>query len=404
MSLKLLICAAGLASLGWASTAKNAAPPPGKKFALDVVNMAVALPQPDPQDRLRVLASAVTVAQPIAPESAKKFAREGAHLEAELIAGGEQPAVSIFGSGSVDCASAANFVESLPASAVVRAQDSLLGALSACPRQTLEPAKIKLQTALVAGLVAARPLMAVMEQVGAKSQWSQQQFVTMFASLPADAESERAEAPNFAAMYAEMAPQVEKDAARDAGLHLLEWLGKLNDSGERNLGVNVATDAMKKALGEQAYEEALRTNVIAQSAARTAGQPGEVQHPEEESVSVLESLSRSGHEPAGKDPTERLANMPASLRARQAAADGFAAGNSGNRKLAARYFDLAFSALDEVWAHRTPEKNAAAVVEEVGEAAANVDAVNALQRAQGLQDPAAQAIAMLAVARVVAAR
>jgi len=39
------------------------------------------------------------------------------------------------------------------------------------------------------------------------------------------------------------------------------------------------------------------------------------QHPPEESVSVLESLSRTGHEPAGKDPTERLANMPASLRA-----------------------------------------------------------------------------------------
>ena len=41
MSLKLLICAAALASLGWASTAKNAAPPPGKKFALDVVNMRI---------------------------------------------------------------------------------------------------------------------------------------------------------------------------------------------------------------------------------------------------------------------------------------------------------------------------------------------------------------------------
>src|SRR5438552_1869377 len=154
--------------------------------------MAVALPQPDAQDRLRVLASAVSVAQPIAPESAKKFAREGAHLEAELIAGGEQPAVSIFGSGSVDCASAANFVESLPASAAARAQDSLLGPLSARPRQTLEPAKIKLQTALAAGLVAARPLMAVMEPVGAQSQWSRQQFVTMFASLPEAAESERA--------------------------------------------------------------------------------------------------------------------------------------------------------------------------------------------------------------------
>src|SRR5205807_5224472 len=138
----------GLASLGWASTAKNAAPPPGKKFALDVVNMAVALPQPDPQDRLRVLTSAVSVAQPIAPEAAKKFAREGAHLEAELIAGGQQPAVSIFGSGSVDCTSAANFVESLPAAAVERAQDSLLGALSACPKETLVPARTKLETAL----------------------------------------------------------------------------------------------------------------------------------------------------------------------------------------------------------------------------------------------------------------
>jgi hypothetical protein len=402
--MKFLVCLTALTSLSWASAAKNPAPPPGKKFALDVVNMAVALPQPDPQDRLRVLASAVTVAQPIAPQAAKKFAREGAHLEAELIAGGEHPAVSIFGSGSVDCASAATFVESLPASAVVRAQDSLLGALSACPKETLEPAKIKLQSALQAGLVAARPLMAVMQQVGPKSQWSQQQFVTMFASLPADAESQKSEAPNFAAMYAEMAPQVEKDAARDAGIDLLDWLGQLNDGGERNLGINITTEAMKKALGEQAYEEALRSNVVAQSAARTAGQPGEVEHPQEESVSVLESLSRSGHEPAGKDPTERLANMPASLRARQAAADGFAAGNSGNRKLATRYFDVAFSALDEVWAHRTPEKNAAAVVEEVGEAAANIDAVNALQRAQRLQDPAAQAIAMLAVARVVAAR
>src|SRR5438552_18779612 len=109
--------------------------------------MAVALPQPDAQDRLRVLASAVSVAQPIAPESAKIFAREGAHLEAELIAGGEQPAVSIFGSGSVDCASAANFVDPLAASAVVRAQDSLLGALGACPGQTLEPAKRQRQPA-----------------------------------------------------------------------------------------------------------------------------------------------------------------------------------------------------------------------------------------------------------------
>jgi hypothetical protein len=41
-------------------------------------------------------------------------------------------------------------------------------------------------------------------------------------------------------------------------------------------------------------------------------------------------------------------------------------------------------------------------VEEVSEAAAHVDAVDALQRAQRLQDPSARAIGMIAVARVVA--
>jgi len=96
-----------------------------------------------------------------------------------------------------------------------------------------------------------------------------------------------------------------------------------------------------------------------------------------------------------------LAKLPESLKARQAAADGFAAGNAGDRALSQRYFDTAFAALNEVWAHRTPEKNVAAVVEEVSEAAANLNPVEALQRAQRLQDPTAQAIGMLAVARVV---
>ena len=42
-----------------------------------------------------------------------------------------------------------------------------------------------------------------------------------------------------------------------------------------------------------------------------------------------------------------------------------------------------------------------AVVEEVSEAAAQVDPVAALRRSQALQDPSAEAISMLAVARVV---
>lgn len=47
-------------------------------------------------------------------------------------------------------------------------------------------------------------------------------------------------------------------------------------------------------------------------------------------------------------------------------------------------------------------ENVASVVQEVGEAAAQVDSMNALVRAQKLHDSSAQAIAMLAVARVVA--
>ena len=47
------------------------------------------------------------------------------------------------------------------------------------------------------------------------------------------------------------------------------------------------------------------------------------------------------------------------------------------------------------------ETNAPDVVEEVSEAAAQVDPVAALQRSQRLSDPSAEAISMLAVARVV---
>jgi len=38
-----------------------------KEFVLNVVKSAVALPQPDPQDRLRVLSSAASVVAPVQP-------------------------------------------------------------------------------------------------------------------------------------------------------------------------------------------------------------------------------------------------------------------------------------------------------------------------------------------------
>jgi hypothetical protein len=162
------------------------------------------------------------------------------------------------------------------------------------------------------------------------------------------------------------------------------------------MAINISTSAMQKALGPKPYAEALRSDLTAQSVAMLSGKTGQVDIPEEENVSVMQAISRRG-----EDRTEQLRNLPASLRAREAAADGFASGKAGDHDQASRYFDIAYGALNEVWSNRTPEKNVTAVIEEVNEAAAHVDSVAALQRAQKLEDPATQAIGMLAVARVV---
>lgn len=368
-----------------------------KAFVLNVVKSAVALPQPDPQDRLRVLSSAASVVATVQPETAKSLAKEGARIEADIIASGVQPAVSVLSSGQVDCATMAEFVDRLAPASLALAEDSLVSAITQCPKQTADTARLKVETALDSGAIAARPLMALMESSGAKSRWSQDVFVKMFGSLP-DATSPLAkkEATNYSAMYINMAPQVDPDVARDAGLKFLDWLAKMPPQGERNLAVNMTTDSLKQVLGA-GYDDALAKDVVAKGIASTAGQPGEVEHPEEENVSVLQAMDNKN-----KDRTEEISKMPPSLRAREAAAHGFAAGTSGDKKLADRYFDIAFSAVDTVWSKRTPENNAAAVVEEVSEAAAQVNPVTALQRSQKLQDPSAQAISMLAVARTVA--
>src|SRR6266446_2678654 len=88
-----------------------------KLFVLNVVKSAVALPQPDPQDRLRVLNSAASVVATVQPETAKSLAKEGARIESDIIASGSQPAVSIISSGQVDCATMADFMDRIaPAS------------------------------------------------------------------------------------------------------------------------------------------------------------------------------------------------------------------------------------------------------------------------------------------------
>jgi hypothetical protein len=96
--------------------------------------------------------------------------------------------------------------------------------------------------------------------------------------------------------------------------------------------------------------------------------------------------------------------LPPSQRAREAAASGFASGTAGDGKLAARYFDLAFSSLNAVWSDRENTRNAPGVVQEVSEAAAQVDSMDALTRARPLDDAAAQAIGMISVARVVSSK
>lgn len=365
-----------------------------RKFVLDVVRSAVALPESDPQDRLRVLATAAQVTSPIDPQLARQFTREGVQIETRLVAAGEDPAVSLLASGQADCAAAQQFVESLPPNAVDRAEQSLIGAVTTCPGQTLSAAQRKLQGA---GAPAPRATLAVMQAAGLKSGWSQQEFDDVFSSLPGDAEPLRADAPALAQLYAEAAPAMDKAVAQRAGLALLEWLGHIDaDAPERNVAVNTAVDAMKSLFRDR-YQDILSANVAAQHVAQTAGQGGELSPPPEEVATVQSAAADNG-----PDAQQALNDMPASQRAREAAAHGFVSGTSGDSDSAGRFFDTAFSALDEVWSNRSPQMNAAAVVEEVADAAAQVDPVMALQRAQHLQDPAAEAIGMLSIARVVA--
>ncbi|HEX5433200.1 MAG TPA: hypothetical protein VFY05_03095, partial [Candidatus Angelobacter sp.] len=369
---------------------------PQQKFVLDTVNMAVALPEPDPQDHLRVLASAADVVSTVDRNEAKKLWHEGVRIESELIRVGEKPAVSLMSSGQADCQAALSFVENLPDNAAFQAEQSLIGAVTSCPKQTLDAVSRKLDAALDKGIVPSRALMATIDAQGSRSQWSQVHFEKMFSSLP-DPHDYAGEAQNFAAMYSQMAPNLDQDLAGRAGLQLLDWLGKLQDSALRTMAIHITADAMQQALGEKDYEAALQKDLVANSVVQNPGENREIERPEEATVSVLEAMDK-----VGTDQTESLRGLPPVERAREAAASGFAAGTSGHKAQAAKYFDMAFDAVNEAWDARTPKTDASALVQEVGEAAAQVNSVNALTRAQALRDPSAQAIAMLAVARVVA--
>ncbi len=371
-----------------------------KKFVMDVVSAAVALPQADPQDRLRVLNSALNVTGRSQPKLTAKLAGEAVQIESGLIAAGQIPVASVVATGYATCPEVVDFVQRLNPTAVAAAEQSLIGAISKCPTQTLELVSTRLDVASQQGVFAPRLLMALMNKQGRTSAWSQSHFESMFASLPStDTKNIQEEAPNFAAMFANMAPEIEKDAAGKAGLKLLLWLGKLEGQ-ERNLAVNITTSSLKKLFGQDGYDQLLQKDVMAAQVAKTAGAPGHITTPPEEAASPLEAANagKTGHE-------DDLKGLPPSLRARQAAANGFAAGKS-DRKAAEKYFDIAFSAADEAWAKRNLGqvdygKRAASLIEEVSEAAALIDPTDALNRAQRMQESSAQAIGMIAVARVV---
>lgn len=367
-----------------------------KRFAYEVVRAAVALPQTDAQDRLRVLAAAASVISPIRPVLAKKYSREGLRVEQDLIQRGEQPSTSMLSAGPVDCKAVELLVQSIPGQRVDAAEGTLVAAVSACPAVSPSAQKL-IDVGLSEKKLAPRATLALMEHAGLNSAWSQDKFEKLFNSLPADAGKMEHEAPNLAAMFARAAGEVDRAAVKRTGLRFLLWLGKLEPGGDRTIAVNVTAGAMKETLGLKEYEEALASDVMARQVAQSAGGEGEISHPMDESVSVLKAM-----ESAKVDRVEELAALPPSQRAREAAASGFASGSGGDRKLASRYFDLAFSSLNSVWSDRASVRDAADVVQEVSEAAAQVDSVDALRRTRGLDDTAAQAIGMISVARVVA--
>ena len=369
-----------------------------KSFAVNVVRSATAIQGLESQDRLRVLSGAASVISSMRPDLAKAYSREGLRIEQDLIQRGESPVVSIIDSGPVNCAAVVSLVENVPAQRVNAAEQTIIGGVTRCP-QSLPAAQQLIVTGLDQNSIAPRAVLAVMEKTGISSAWSQDQFEKLFASLPSNTKDSAREAPNFAAMYARVSLLINKDASQRNGLELLDWLGKLDPSGSRNLALNITTGAMKSALGDKAYEGALASDALAQQMAQTAGQPAQVEHTPEENASVLQAMSGQG-----TDRSAQLRAMPPSRRAREAAASGFAEGTGGDRKLAQSYFRIAFSALDDLWKERESHPDVHAVIQEVSEAAAQVDPVDALKRTQQLGDPAAQAIGMIAVARVVASQ
>ena len=238
--------------------------------------------------------AAANVVSPIDQKLTQTFAKEGTAIETKLVAEGQKPAVSMLAGGHVDCASAATFVQTLPAASVMDAEQSLLGAITTCPKQVDQAAKTKLDAAVNQSVVAGRPIMALMEAEGAKSQWSRAMFAKMFASLPTDAASNTDEAPNYAAMFARLPRRWTKTRSRRPERNSCSGWRSCLTSPQRSVAVNLASGVLSDTLGATAYQELLRSDPMIQQAVGGADQKAMLPTPEEDGVSVLHAMGGTG--------------------------------------------------------------------------------------------------------------
>jgi hypothetical protein len=378
-------------------TKAKAEVPSGKAFAKEVLRYAVSVQQSDAQDRLRVLRAAIDVASSVDRQMVKDLVRQGMQAEADVIATEKTPVASVMQFAS--CKDKLEFSQRIYPSNLVAAEDSLIAASGNCPEVASTVSNLVV-SGLKQNIAAPKLIASLVESGNFNQQQTSEMLSDAFSSLPKDAYSDRA--LDFASLYATLAPRAGKREAMAAGLKFFDWLALMGDDENRNAAANAVFSSMQEILGEEQVRSALQEHPAA-SELMAGVREGPPPNPADDTA---DPASADSGKPAAEQ-LEDLNQLPAMDRAKQAASLGFSKGTSSRDPgIAAPYFDIAFSAADSAWTARTeePATNAAtSMMTEVCEAAAHVDAVSAFQRAQRLSDPTAQAICMIAVARVVSA-
>lgn len=370
-----------------------------KKLVLDLVNSAVAVRPSDPQDRLRILISAATTVRSVSPELASKLADEGVQLEGQMIRTGVKPEQSMFDTGLATCKFSAELLQSVPPQLVFSAEQQIIGLITTCrDSRTLSAAQQKLQAAGEDNVIAPRAVMSAIDATGPASDWSKRIFAQTFSNLRA-ASGLETEADAVGEIYSQFAPSMPRELVVSSGLQALEWLANIKEGAKRTVAINMITDAMHQALGDEKYKAALASDGAASQAAQLSGQAIPDDNIEDgQQVSAMQIMSTGA-----KPDTSSLAKLPPARRAREFAAYGFAAASGGDASGASEDFDQAFDALQDLWNSDSSNSDAVPVLDEVVQAAAHINVVQTLSRAQALPDPTAQALAMLTVAQVVQA-